>query len=94
MLMENLMSVSGTGEINIFFDETIYHVNEESLAKTALAAVQNRELTGFDLIRADKGQIKCFFNPTRMDLATAQKGSKRIIEYIAGCHTQRSISDR
>ena len=88
MTREKLFSVPGTGEINIFFDENLYHVDPIQMSDIALATVLNGETTGFDLTRAEFGHIKCYYNPTRMDLSQAQKGSRRMVEYIASCSTK------
>ena len=40
-----------------------------------------------DLTRASEGCVVCYFNPTNMTLDQAQKGSKKMIEYIESCST-------
>jgi len=94
MLMGKLISVPGTGEIDVFFDETMYHVDNKTISDIALSAVRNGEITGFDLTLVDTGRIKCYYNPTRMDLSSAQRGSKRIVEYIASCSKEHTFSGR
>lgn len=91
---EKILSVPGTGEINIFFDENLYLIDTNTMSDIAMSTVLNGETTGFDLTRAEFGHIKCYYNPARMDLSRAQKGSRRMINYIASCSTKVESSDR
>lgn len=91
---EKILSVPGTGEINIFFDENLYLIDTNTMLDIAMSTVLNGETTGFDLTRAEFGHIKYYYNPTRMDLSRAQKGGRRMIDYIKNCSTKVESSDR
>ena len=82
---EKLLVVPGTGRIDIFFDENLYLADLQEMQEIAMATVFAGETTGFDLSRADYGHICCYYNPTRMDLAQAQKGCRRMTDYILSC---------
>ena len=94
MTRERLLSIPGTGVIETYFDEKLYRVNEETMAEIAHSTVLKGETTGFDLTRVGFGHIRCFYNPTRMNLTQAQAGNRRMVDYIASCHATPWASER
>ena len=87
MARQKILAVPGTGRIDIHFDENLYKPDGEMLSEMAVATVVDGESKGFDLTRASEGCVVCYFNPTNMTLDQAQKGSKKMIEYIESCST-------
>lgn len=85
-MKDRILSIPSTGHIEIFFDNTLYDINPEKVSDIAMDSILEADADYYDLNNLEYGVIVCHYNPTRVDLQTAQLGCKRIIEYIESCH--------
>ena len=85
-MKDRILFMPSVGRIEIFFDNTLYDVDPQEISDIAMNSILEAEADCFDLSHLEYGVIVCHYNPTRMDLKTAQLGCKSIIDYIKSCH--------
>jgi hypothetical protein len=79
---KDFMIANDVGSIKIFFDERLYNVEGKEILVQCSSHVLKGEITGYNIMRLEYGEIELNFNPVRISSDKAEAAATALVAFI------------